>query len=65
MRRSVMAVALLVALVLFMSGNLFAAPFYQGKTLRITVGFSAGGGFDLWARLFARHIGNMSRETQR
>jgi tripartite-type tricarboxylate transporter receptor subunit TctC len=57
MRRSVMAVALLVALVLFMSGNLFAAPFYQGKTLRITVGFSAGGGFDLWARLFARHIG--------
>jgi tripartite-type tricarboxylate transporter receptor subunit TctC len=57
MRKSVMAVALLVALVLFMSGNLFAAPFYQGKTLRITVGFSAGGGFDLWARLFARHVG--------
>jgi tripartite-type tricarboxylate transporter receptor subunit TctC len=56
MRRFVMAVAILVALVLFMSGNLFAAPFYQGKTLRITVGFSAGGGFDLWARLFARHI---------
>ena len=34
-----------------------AQPFYQGKTVRITVGFSAGGGFDLWARLIARHIG--------
>ena len=34
-----------------------AAPFYQGKTLRITVGVSPGGGFDLWARLVARHIG--------
>jgi tripartite-type tricarboxylate transporter receptor subunit TctC len=34
-----------------------AAPFYQGKTVRVTVGFSAGGGFDLWARVVARHIG--------
>ena len=41
----------------------FAAPaqaddFYKGKTLTIMVGFSAGGGFDINARLLARHIGN-------
>jgi len=30
--------------------------FYSGKTLRIIVGFSPGGGYDLYARLLARHI---------
>lgn len=34
-----------------------AAPFYEGKTLRIVVGFSAGGGFDTYSRLIARHLG--------
>jgi tripartite-type tricarboxylate transporter receptor subunit TctC len=33
------------------------APFYQGKTIKIVVGSSAGGGYDLWARLLARHYG--------
>ena len=32
-------------------------PFYKGKTIRIIVGFSAGGGFDTYARSVARHIG--------
>jgi tripartite-type tricarboxylate transporter receptor subunit TctC len=31
--------------------------FFQGKTIRIIVGFSAGGGFDTYARTIARHIG--------
>jgi tripartite-type tricarboxylate transporter receptor subunit TctC len=31
--------------------------FYRGKTIRIVVGFSAGGGFDTFARTFARHLG--------
>ncbi len=34
-----------------------AQDFYKGKTLTIVVGFTAGGGFDLNARLLARHIG--------
>lgn len=34
-----------------------AAPFYEGKTIRLIVGFSAGGGFDTYSRLIARHIG--------
>lgn len=33
------------------------AGFYNGKTVRIVVGFSAGGGYDQYARLLARHIG--------
>jgi tripartite-type tricarboxylate transporter receptor subunit TctC len=32
-------------------------PFYSGKTLRIVVGFSAGGGFDVYSRAISRHIG--------
>jgi tripartite-type tricarboxylate transporter receptor subunit TctC len=31
--------------------------FFKGKTIRIVVGFSAGGGFDTYARTIARHIG--------
>jgi len=30
--------------------------FYKGKTIRIIVGFSAGGGFDTYARALARHL---------
>ncbi len=31
--------------------------FYKGKTLRIIVGFGAGGGFDAYARALSRHMG--------
>jgi tripartite-type tricarboxylate transporter receptor subunit TctC len=31
--------------------------FYAGKTFTVTVGFSPGGIFDLYARILARHIG--------
>ena len=30
--------------------------FYRGKTIRIIVGFAAGGGFDAYARIIARHM---------
>jgi len=32
------------------------APFYQGKTIRIIVGFTAGGLYDQYARILARHM---------
>lgn len=35
-----------------------AQPFYAGKTINIIVGFGAGGGYDLYARLLARFLGN-------
>jgi tripartite-type tricarboxylate transporter receptor subunit TctC len=31
--------------------------FYRGKTIRFVVGFAAGGGFDAYARVIARHMG--------
>jgi tripartite-type tricarboxylate transporter receptor subunit TctC len=31
--------------------------YYQGKTIRIVVGLAAGGGFDVYARTMARHMG--------
>jgi len=33
-----------------------AASFFEGKTLRIVVGYSPGGGYDTYARLIARHM---------
>src|SRR5512136_3269841 len=57
MKRSFFVMAVFTAVLLFAATNLCAAPFYEGKTLRVTVGFSAGGGFDLWARVVARHLG--------
>src|SRR5919109_2095932 len=32
-------------------------PFYKGKTVRIIVGASAGGGYDTYSRTLARHLG--------
>ena len=41
----------------FWVSNLQAqAPFYKGKTIRIIVGGSAGGGFDTYSRAIARHM---------
>jgi tripartite-type tricarboxylate transporter receptor subunit TctC len=34
-----------------------AANFYRGKTITISVGFTAGGGYDLHARTLGRHLG--------
>lgn len=33
-----------------------AADFYRGKTVRVIVGFSAGGGYDAYSRLIGRHL---------
>ena len=38
-------------------GLLLADDFYKGKTIRIIVGGSAGGGFDTYSRVMARHMG--------
>jgi tripartite-type tricarboxylate transporter receptor subunit TctC len=49
------------ALLFTISGTPPAAAqdvFFKGKTIRIIVGFSAGGGYDLYARAIARHMGN-------
>ena len=51
----VVTLALLLA-----SGGVFAAAdesYYKGKTVRIVVAFSAGGGFDTYTRAIGRHFG--------
>ena len=35
---------------------LLSAPYYEGKTVRIIVGFGPGGGYDRMARLLAKHL---------
>jgi tripartite-type tricarboxylate transporter receptor subunit TctC len=54
---------LTTAFVLFLTGLIAngqlaycAAPFYEGKTIRIIVGTSPGGGYDTYTRLIARHF---------
>lgn len=48
---------LTVGLILFSSTNLLAqAPYYQGKSIRVVVGFTTGGFYDRWARLLSRHM---------
>jgi tripartite-type tricarboxylate transporter receptor subunit TctC len=54
-----MKTTLIVVLFLFMvTPNLPAQTnFYEGKTIRVIVGGSAGGGFDTYSRVIARHMG--------
>jgi tripartite-type tricarboxylate transporter receptor subunit TctC len=33
------------------------ADFYKGKTVDLMIGYSVGGGYDVYARLIARHLG--------
>jgi tripartite-type tricarboxylate transporter receptor subunit TctC len=47
-----------VATTAFASGAAQAQSFYDGKTVRIVVGLAPGGGFDTYARLIGRHLGN-------
>lgn len=46
-----------VALAMSSDARAASDDFYKGKTIRIVVGFSAGGGFDTYARAIARHVG--------
>src|SRR3984957_17146100 len=33
------------------------ADFYRGKTVTVVIGYSAGGGYDVFGRLLAQHMG--------
>jgi tripartite-type tricarboxylate transporter receptor subunit TctC len=49
---------MVIGFLVIASSSLRAQDFYKGKTIRLVVGFSAGGGFDTYSRLIARHIGS-------
>jgi tripartite-type tricarboxylate transporter receptor subunit TctC len=49
---------LLLFALFFVPGKLLGAEdFYRGKTIRVIVGGSPGGGFDIYTRAMARHMG--------
>jgi tripartite-type tricarboxylate transporter receptor subunit TctC len=52
-------VAVLLASAVALGNAAAQAPagVFAGKTVNLIIGFGAGGGYDLWARVLARHIG--------
>jgi tripartite-type tricarboxylate transporter receptor subunit TctC len=52
-----LAAALVTALPLSIARAQSPAEFYKGKTVEFYIGYSVGGGYDLYARTIARHIG--------
>lgn len=40
------------------AGAARADDFYSGRTLNMTIGYSVGGGYDLYARLLAKYLGS-------
>jgi tripartite-type tricarboxylate transporter receptor subunit TctC len=60
MRRSLwggLAACLLTALPLYPASADGVADFYKGKTVTMYIGYSVGGGYDVYARLLANHMG--------
>jgi tripartite-type tricarboxylate transporter receptor subunit TctC len=57
-RRLIAAAILLLATVPSDASAQSVADFYRGKTVTNVVGFGTGGGFDIYARLVAKHLGH-------
>ena len=53
------AIGILAAFAVFGAASASAQPVepYTGKTVSVIIGFGPGGGYDMWGRLIARHIG--------
>ena len=52
-----MVAALLMAVAAAPGRAQSPAEFYKGRTIELYIGYSVGGGYDLYARLLARHMG--------
>jgi tripartite-type tricarboxylate transporter receptor subunit TctC len=57
LRYSVFSVLVAVGVAVAATVHAQADTFFQGKNVRIVVGFSPGGIVDLWARFISRHMG--------
>src|SRR5919109_2002965 len=56
--RAIVGAAAVLALCSISSGHTQTSPsFYKGKTVDLYIGYSAGGGYDVYARALARHMG--------
>ena len=56
MKTGICSTLILFATMVSVSNANAAEEFFKGKSIRIVVGFSAGGGFDTYARAISRHI---------
>jgi tripartite-type tricarboxylate transporter receptor subunit TctC len=56
-RLPLQAIVLTLPLLVGYPAKSSAEDFYQGKTISIIVGYAAGGGYDIYARTVARHLG--------
>ena len=58
-KRLVLAVSVAIGFSVAVATLVLAASeeFYRGKVIRVVVGFSAGGGFDTYARAVSRYMG--------
>jgi tripartite-type tricarboxylate transporter receptor subunit TctC len=56
-RRRFALLTLSFALVFVATNSAKAQSFFEGKTMRIIVGFAAGGGYDTYSRVLSRHMG--------
>jgi tripartite-type tricarboxylate transporter receptor subunit TctC len=61
LRRLEVDFGLIVLSLIWVPSTYAAAPFYEGKTIKPIVGFSAGGGFDTYSRVIGRHMGKHLR----
>lgn len=52
-----LAVAIVVATLFGIAGASAQAQSLAGKTVTVIIGFGTGGGYDLWGRVLARHLG--------
>jgi tripartite-type tricarboxylate transporter receptor subunit TctC len=57
LRLNALVVVVVTLLLAGYPGTSMAEEFYSGKTIRIIVGYAAGGGYDTYARTLARHLG--------
>jgi tripartite-type tricarboxylate transporter receptor subunit TctC len=40
------------------------ADFYKGKSIEMHIAYTAGGGYDIYARILSRHMGNHIRASR-
>ena len=52
-----LAIALIASLISQPALSAGVEEFYKGRTISLVIGYSVGGGYDLYARLLARHMG--------
>lgn len=57
MKKNIFVMAISVLAAALAASAYAAAPYYEGKTVRLIVAFAPGGGFDTYSRALGRHLG--------